>query len=169
MTGNDVLKLAESLVDDKIATTDAVMWINMGLMDLGINARVYADTELNVAADTWMSLPDDFLAVSELLGPQLNYRVRNGQIKFSVGGDYYIHYHCMPKEINALSEHVVIHPLLKSAIAIFVAAQFKLQDDDENPIIKHLLNQYDAAVKKAVAMIDAYRQDGSMRIEVVYR
>lgn len=173
MTGNDILKLAESMVDDSLQSTDAVLWINLCLTDLGIKARVYGDVLISVAAETWQPLPSDFLAVAEIetdtgyryLG---DYRIRSGTIRFPVNGSYAVHYHRIPVKITTLDDEIDAHQLLEPAIACFVAAQFKLQDDDENPMYGKLLAQYEASLDKAVAMIDSYRQDGSMKIEVVY-
>ena len=154
MRGIDIKQAAENYVDEAIDDDEALTAINRALVLIGDRAHRYESVVLSVdQAGAWLSLPGELTSVREVVDaegrPYEGYRVRGNRISFADTGRYTVHYRRLPTRMAGILETPDIHPAYHEALVTYVAAWWKLKDDDESPDGLRLMQEFEKQILRA--------------------
>ena len=168
MTGTEILAAANLQTEgDTITDALGLSFINECLMlDMAKDAHVIAtQTPIVATADAWYALPADIMEIIEIArdsddvpyyGTKYGetYRglfdIRDGNISFAESGTYTIKYFKSTAVLAALANTPAINALLHYPIAFYVAARWKLYDDEDSQDAKRLMSEYQYYKQRAL-------------------
>ena len=163
MTVTEILALAaENYLEDEDVTASFTAFglnaINDILqLELPWEAIPEAQTDITAVADTWASLPSDFMEIIEIEYDDAfytgGYDKRNTivtgafvqQIKFAEAGVYTVYYKQLPTRIataGAGASTPAIHPAYHPVLAIGVAYKYYLNEDETDPRIGYYQSMF---------------------------
>lgn len=142
--GTDVQSLAQRKCGAgiTIANQDCVDYINLALNSIGTDAQVIVTQSYpNATAGTWYAWPanaldvervDDSTATTWGLNDSIGgWHTFNQQIRFAYDGSYDVAFLMLPTHIANITDPIAVHELFREALACYVAAQYKQNNEDD--------------------------------------
>lgn len=154
MTGIQIKQAAENYCDEAIEDDEALTAINRALIIIGDRAHRY--DSIRITADqpgAWLALPGELTSVREVVDadgqPYDGYRVRGNAISFADAGIYTVYYRRLPSRMSGIQETPDIPTVYHEALVTYVAAWWKLKDDDESPDGLRLMQEFQQQIMRA--------------------
>lgn len=148
MTGLEIKQAAQRYIDEMIDDEDAIEGINAGLAEIGDMALLYKTVDITTTnPKSWEDLPDDCTNVIEVVtstgGKYLDWKQRGDKLFIADPGTYTVHHRTVPAEIAALDTELAVHPSYQRCLVTYLAAWWKLKDDDQSPDGLRLMDRFE--------------------------
>jgi hypothetical protein len=174
MSGEEICALAEQHTEDlRVDRTIGLALINeCMILDLGKDAGVISSQTVDLQADKWNYLDNEFLNVFEIEKEGQTYPyygskygksysgvfdIKDNMIRLPEDGIFTIWGYVSPRPLRAIEAKPAVHPIFHYAISLYVAARITFQDDEENPSANMLLQEYHYYREKALEHIKEMR------------
>jgi len=182
LTGTEIKALADSIVDDTIDPSDAVMWINDYVRhpDLVDKFRKTGEQEIEVTdSRAWHERTPGHLKVVDIVddegngfsgGIELSHD--RARIRIPRAGHFAVTSLVRPERYTNLEEEPDVNEVFHEPCAVYIAAEYKLKDNDQNPDgLRLLVEAMDKTASAAtlLSVQDMRTEDGSIeRMREVY-
>ncbi len=133
------LALTENWLDETLDESEVLVWGNWFLRRT-VNDSLWQDADTdyeNSVADTWYSLPTDFIRVVEIKDSNdmnysdYSYTIKNGKIKFAADGSYTLTYVQYPTALASVASDVPLPDSYLYPMAEFMVFKFYNKDNDD--------------------------------------
>ncbi len=154
-TIDSAITLAESWFEETLDDAKCLIWGTEFLQRV-VNDKLWAeDTETfdDKIADTWYSLPSDFVRFVGLEDSNediyTSYEIKNGKIRFADDGDYTLTYIPYPVDLATISTAVPLPDAFKYPLAEYLIFRyFKVELDDDDSY--NASTEYEFRYKKSL-------------------
>lgn len=162
MTALEIKRAAEAYVDEIIDDDQAITAINRALAEIGDQADLYSHLDVNLQTPgEEVDLPSEAISVYMVESldrygePYEDYRQIGHTLFFRDPGRFRIHYRRMPSRLpaNAINARPDIPDIFHEALVTYVAAWWKLQDDDESPDGLRLMDEFKQQVLRISSVL----------------
>ena len=152
MTVDDARQRAERLIEEDIASDDALLWTADFLREK-VDTRYWptATQEYEATVDTDYPLPEGFvfvLSVVDVNGYPVCYLWDEGKIRFSSAGTHMLTYRTLPAIRASVDETLPLPETFLGPLSYFIASRFRSQDDSEDPDAQRWMAECDLALRR---------------------